>query len=78
MLILKGKIWIEFHEVWLLHKSNLKPESLMIKWQEKKKIDQDAKLTTSIIITNATNIQIKLLVKDIQQLKGEKGEKRQK
>ena len=57
--------------------SNLKPESLMIKLQEKK-IDPDAKLTTSIIITNATNIQIKLLVEDIQQLQGEKGEKRQK
>ena len=34
------------------------------------------KLTTSIIITNATNIQIKFLVEDIQQLKKKRQRKK--
>ena len=38
----------------------------------KENIYSNAKLTTSIIMTNATNVQIKLSFEDIQQLKGKK------
>ena len=42
----------------------------------KENIYSNAKLTTSIIMTNATNVQIKLSFEDIQQLKGKKWEKK--
>ena len=38
----------------------------------KENIYSNAKLTTSTIMTNATNVQIKLSFEDIQQLKGKK------
>ena len=38
----------------------------------KENIYSNAKLTTSIIMTNATNVQIKLSFEDIQQLQGKK------
>ena len=38
----------------------------------KENIYSNAKLTTSIIMTNATNVQIKLSFEDIKQLKGKK------
>ena len=38
----------------------------------KENIYSNAKLTTLIIMTNATNVQIKLSFEDIQQLKGKK------
>lgn len=42
----------------------------------KENIYSNAKLTTSIIMTNATNVQIKLSFEDIQQLRGKMGEER--
>ena len=38
----------------------------------KENLYSNAKLTTSIIMTNATNVQIKLSFEDVKQLKGKK------
>lgn len=44
----------------------------------KENIYSNAKLTTSIIMTNATNVQIKLSFEDIKQLKGKNGGRKMK
>ena len=44
----------------------------------KENIYSNAKLTTSIIMTNATNVQIKFSFEDIKQLKGKNGGRKMK
>lgn len=45
---------------------------------KRKNIGSNLKLTTSTITTNVTNIQIRLLVEDIQQLRRKRKKKHQK